>query len=177
MDSTSDWHSEFPDSHEYVKSAIMEVWRPQMARPSGNLGHAYAREKCPGHHESAWRRVCHQHAFVDGAFALPPSQASLEQSISDGLVIFDQDLKLITSNKGAAKMLGFDSVEALLRCYPKLTDVMTPLSDDSDPQLILDMSMKMVRFFAYGSFKGFDYPLPIHAARLTLWLLARMQCR
>jgi PAS domain-containing protein len=99
----------------------------------------------------------------------------LEQSISDGLVIFDQDLKLITSNKGAAKMLGFDSVEALLQRYPKLTDVMTPLSDDSDPQLILDMSMKMVRFIAYVSLK--DYPLPIHAARLTLWLLARMQCR
>lgn len=68
----------------------------------------------------------------------------MEQSISDGLLVFDQNLHIITSNKGAAKMLGFESVESLLQTYSKLTELMTPMAGDSDPQLILDMSMTMV---------------------------------
>lgn len=63
-------------------------------------------------------------------------------------------------------MLAFETEDAFLKHFPSLTDVMKPLADDFDPNLILQMSSKMVCLHAVMGDSGSPVSLVSHSSFL-----------
>ncbi|HLA99008.1 MAG TPA: ATP-binding protein [Anaerolineales bacterium] len=57
-------------------------------------------------------RITHMHASLERQLSIQEIYATIENSIEDGIILLDPDLKIIRMNKAAEATLGYDSSEA-----------------------------------------------------------------